>query len=362
MSRGVWFRLLLVLGLLGGCAALALTQEPRLGLDLRGGTQITLQASSTDRVEANAESTDRAIEVLRGRVDALGISEPTLTRAGDDRIIVELPDVQDPREAVETIGRTAQLTMHPVVGTVGDRRRRAHGGGQHRAARRRPGRLPRAGAGRPRGRGHHQRRVVAEPQPRRPRRRRGVRRQRVPRVRRALGHGRLRRGRPAPHRDRARRRDHLLARGAGPVRRTHHRLHRDLRQLQRPAGGRPGHPDRGRRPARPGRGHRAAHGRAHAGRRRDQGVLAGRPGRAGADRAVHRDRLPAGRLPGDARAVVVRPARLRDPRRPRLDADAARAGRLRARHRAGHRRQRAGLRARPGGVRRPSRRPACAGR
>ncbi len=118
MSRGVWFRLLLVLGLLGGCAALALTQEPRLGLDLRGGTQITLQASSTDRVEANAESTDRAIEVLRGRVDALGISEPTLTRAGEDRIIVELPDVQDPREAVETIGRTAQLTMHPVVGTV----------------------------------------------------------------------------------------------------------------------------------------------------------------------------------------------------------------------------------------------------
>ena len=118
MSRGVWFRLLLVLGLLGGCAALALTKEPRLGLDLRGGTQITLETSSTDRVEANAESTDRAIEVLRGRVDALGISEPTLTRAGDTRILVELPDVQDPREAVETIGRTAQLTMHPVVATA----------------------------------------------------------------------------------------------------------------------------------------------------------------------------------------------------------------------------------------------------
>ena len=83
MSRGVLVRLLLVLGLLAGCAALALNREPRLGLDLRGGTQITLQASSTDRVEANAESTDRAIEVLRGRVDALGISEPTLTRAGE---------------------------------------------------------------------------------------------------------------------------------------------------------------------------------------------------------------------------------------------------------------------------------------
>ncbi|GAA2130022.1 protein translocase subunit SecD [Nocardioides bigeumensis] len=115
MSRGVWLRLLLVLGLLGACAALALTQEPRLGLDLRGGTQITLETSSTDRVEANAESTDRAVEILRGRVDALGISEPTLTRAGENRIIVELPDVQDPREAVETIGRTAQLTARPVL-------------------------------------------------------------------------------------------------------------------------------------------------------------------------------------------------------------------------------------------------------
>ncbi|WP_426242169.1 protein translocase subunit SecD [Nocardioides sp. LHG3406-4] len=116
MSRGALVRLLLVIGLLGGCAVLALTQEPRLGLDLRGGTQITLQASdSPSGVVADAEATDRAIEVLRGRVDALGISEPTLTRAGENRIIVELPDVQDPRQAVETIGRTAQLTVHPVV-------------------------------------------------------------------------------------------------------------------------------------------------------------------------------------------------------------------------------------------------------
>jgi SecD/SecF fusion protein len=118
MSRGALIRLLIVLGLLAGSAALAMNREPRLGLDLRGGTQITLQASDSDRVEANAESTDRAIEVLRGRVDALGIAEPTLTRAGEDRIIVELPDVQDPRQAVETIGRTAQLTIHPVVQAV----------------------------------------------------------------------------------------------------------------------------------------------------------------------------------------------------------------------------------------------------
>jgi SecD/SecF fusion protein len=115
MSRGAWFRLLLVIGLLAGCVWISVEREPRLGLDLRGGTQVTLQAESTDRVEANAENVDQAIEVLRGRVDALGVSEPTLTRAGEDRIIVELPDVQDPREAVEALGRTAQLTARPVL-------------------------------------------------------------------------------------------------------------------------------------------------------------------------------------------------------------------------------------------------------
>ncbi|QIX27973.1 protein translocase subunit SecD [Nocardioides sp. JQ2195] len=115
MSRGAFIRLLLVLGLLAGCVAIAMNVKPRLGLDLRGGTQIMLQAESTDRVEANAESVDRAIEILRGRVDALGVSEPTLTRVGEDRILVELPDLQDPSRAVEAIGKTAQLSVHPVV-------------------------------------------------------------------------------------------------------------------------------------------------------------------------------------------------------------------------------------------------------
>ncbi|MBT0770972.1 protein translocase subunit SecD [Kineosporia sp. J2-2] len=93
----------------------ALTMSPRLGLDLRGGTQIVLQASSTDTVEANAEATDRALSVLRNRIDALGVSDPTVTRSGENRIIIELPGVQDPSEAAEVIGRTAQLTFHPVV-------------------------------------------------------------------------------------------------------------------------------------------------------------------------------------------------------------------------------------------------------
>lgn len=116
MSRGAFLRLLVVLGLLAGCVALAMNKEPRLGLDLRGGTQIMLQAKDTNGVEANATNVNRAIEILRGRVDALGVTEPTLARIGEDRILVELPDVQDPEQAKEVIGRTAQLTVHPVIG------------------------------------------------------------------------------------------------------------------------------------------------------------------------------------------------------------------------------------------------------
>lgn len=93
----------------------ALTSSVNLGLDLKGGTQIVLQTSDSERVKADAEATDRALSVIRGRVDALGVAEPTLARSGSNRIIVELPGVQDPREAAEIIGKTAQLSFHEVV-------------------------------------------------------------------------------------------------------------------------------------------------------------------------------------------------------------------------------------------------------
>ncbi|MCW2608546.1 MAG: secD [Frankiales bacterium] len=117
MSRtAVLWRALVALAVVALSAFYAVTQDPRLGLDLRGGTQIVLQTQDSPTVRADAEGTDRAVEVLRRRVDALGVAEPTLTRSGEDRIIVELPGLQDPAEAAEVIGRTAQLTFHPVQG------------------------------------------------------------------------------------------------------------------------------------------------------------------------------------------------------------------------------------------------------
>ncbi|MEV7289370.1 protein translocase subunit SecD [Streptomyces sp. NPDC093252] len=113
---GQRLRALLALAVLAASLAIALTVPVRLGLDLRGGTQIVLETRSTPTTEADRAATDRTLEVLRGRIDALGVAEPTLVRSGDQRIIVELPGVQDPEQAAEVLGRTAQLTMHPVLG------------------------------------------------------------------------------------------------------------------------------------------------------------------------------------------------------------------------------------------------------
>ncbi|MGI5346915.1 protein translocase subunit SecD [Streptomyces sp. CA-250714] len=113
------WRALLALVVVGISLFFALTTPARLGLDLKGGTHIVLETRDGPGVRADGAATDRALEVLRQRVDALGVAEPSLSRAGENRIVVELPGVQDPRKAAEVIGRTAQLTFHPVAETTG---------------------------------------------------------------------------------------------------------------------------------------------------------------------------------------------------------------------------------------------------
>ena len=116
MSSASRWRAVAALVAVVGATALAFTRSPRLGLDLEGGTQIVLEAQDTERVEVDGDVASRTVEVLRRRVDALGVAEPTLQRSGERRIIVELPGVADPDEAVEVIGRTAQLEFRPVLG------------------------------------------------------------------------------------------------------------------------------------------------------------------------------------------------------------------------------------------------------
>ncbi|MEV7896197.1 protein translocase subunit SecD [Streptomyces cyaneofuscatus] len=118
MTRATTVRAVLAAAVLLVSVFITLTMSPRLGLDLQGGTRMVLQAKDSATVEADRETTDRTLEVLRQRIDSLGVAEPVLTRSGEDRIIVELPDVQDPRQAAAVIGRTAQLSFHEVLGAA----------------------------------------------------------------------------------------------------------------------------------------------------------------------------------------------------------------------------------------------------
>ncbi|MGW7685600.1 protein translocase subunit SecD [Kribbella sp. NPDC054772] len=118
MNRSSLARALLAFLVLAASTYVTLTAKPQLGLDLRGGTQIVLEAKDSPTVKATKDTTDKATQVLHRRIDALGVSEPNVTRQGDNRIIVELPGVQDPREAAKVIGKTAQLTFHEVLDQV----------------------------------------------------------------------------------------------------------------------------------------------------------------------------------------------------------------------------------------------------
>ncbi|MBW8821047.1 MAG: protein translocase subunit SecD, partial [Streptomyces sp.] len=120
MNRSPHIRGLIALAAVALSLYVALTVPVHLGLDLRGGTQIVLETRPTAADDADGEATDRTVEVLRGRIDALGVAEPGIARSGSDRIVVELPGLQDPRKAADVLGRTAQLTFHQVLGTAAD--------------------------------------------------------------------------------------------------------------------------------------------------------------------------------------------------------------------------------------------------
>ncbi|MDD3704722.1 MAG: protein translocase subunit SecD [Clostridiaceae bacterium] len=81
----------------------------KLGLDLRGGVTVLLEAKDKPDDPVNDEKMERAVATLRERIDTLGVTEPVITRVGEDRIEVQLPEIQDPDRALELIGQTAQL-------------------------------------------------------------------------------------------------------------------------------------------------------------------------------------------------------------------------------------------------------------
>src|SRR5918998_3844013 len=99
------FILLLVLGLIAGSVAVLATKETKLGLDLQGGVSLVYQGKPTKQQPTiTQEALDRAVDIIRDRVDALGVAEPQIARSGADQIEVDLPAVQDAERAAEQVG------------------------------------------------------------------------------------------------------------------------------------------------------------------------------------------------------------------------------------------------------------------
>jgi preprotein translocase subunit SecD len=86
-----------------------------LGLDLKGGAHIVLQAKDTPENPIGEDGLDRLLAVLRNRVDQYGVVEPIIQKSGRDRVIIDLPGVQDPTAALELIGKTALLEFREVL-------------------------------------------------------------------------------------------------------------------------------------------------------------------------------------------------------------------------------------------------------
>ena len=81
----------------------------RLGLDLQGGLQVLLEADVPEDVEVTAEAMDTARQIVDRRVNAIGVTEPLVQVEGARRILIELPGIEDPQEALSLIQETALL-------------------------------------------------------------------------------------------------------------------------------------------------------------------------------------------------------------------------------------------------------------
>ncbi|MFJ4471233.1 protein translocase subunit SecD [Streptomyces sp. NPDC089424] len=116
--RSLALILIALVALTGGMFASGHT-TPRLGIDLAGGTSITLGAVAEDGNEAaiNPTNMNTAVEIMERRVNGLGVSEAEVQTQGDRNIIVNIPKGTNSQQAREQVGTTAKLYFRPVLAT-----------------------------------------------------------------------------------------------------------------------------------------------------------------------------------------------------------------------------------------------------
>ena len=117
MDKNFKWKVLLIIGIIAFSLWRVYPPQEKinLGLDLQGGMHLILQVE-LDKIpeEARKDAVDRALEVIRNRIDEFGVREPSIQKQGSDRIIIQLPGVTDRKRALNIIGRTAHLEFRLV--------------------------------------------------------------------------------------------------------------------------------------------------------------------------------------------------------------------------------------------------------
>src|SRR5437588_3981759 len=112
--------LFVIVGIPGAVKA----KKTRLGLDLKGGVELVYKAKPTTVAKVDNESLNRAAEIMRKRVDKIGVAQPEIQLSGADEIDVALPSVSSTQRAEKVVGKTAQLYFYDwepnVIGPDGN--------------------------------------------------------------------------------------------------------------------------------------------------------------------------------------------------------------------------------------------------
>ncbi|MBP7217085.1 MAG: hypothetical protein KBA46_07390, partial [Candidatus Omnitrophica bacterium] len=117
MTKKLLIKSIFIVALIGACVYFAFPLEKRinLGLDLQGGMHLVLRVDTAGlKPEAKVDAVDRAVEVIRNRIDAFGVREPSIQRQGETEIVVQLPGITDRDRAIALIGKTAILEFKLV--------------------------------------------------------------------------------------------------------------------------------------------------------------------------------------------------------------------------------------------------------
>src|ERR1700691_3044263 len=118
MDKGLQKRFFIILAVIAGSIAslIPINKRINLGLDLKGGMHLILKVQNDNlpTAQAKEDAVLKSMEVLRNRIDGLGVAETLLQRQGENQILLQLPGVTDRDKAIAMIGRVARLEFHLV--------------------------------------------------------------------------------------------------------------------------------------------------------------------------------------------------------------------------------------------------------